>query len=82
MADARTLYDATLAERRYQEIDSILRMAAAALGQRWNATLVDPTLICCKTAIGQGAPTKAGGHDVHGAPLGAQEIAAMRAQKG
>jgi len=41
-----------------------------------------PTLICCKTAIGQGAPTKAGGHDVHGAPLGTQEIAAMRAQKG
>lgn len=41
-----------------------------------------PTLICCKTVIGQGAPTKAGGHQVHGAPLGAQEIAAMRAQKG
>ncbi|NMM38089.1 MAG: transketolase [Glaciimonas sp.] len=41
-----------------------------------------PTLICCKTVIGQGAPTKAGGHNVHGAPLGAQEIAAMRAQKG
>ncbi|MFC3107489.1 transketolase [Undibacterium arcticum] len=41
-----------------------------------------PTLICCKTAIGQGAPTKAGDHDVHGAPLGTQEIAAMRAQKG
>ncbi|KAF3998662.1 transketolase [Glaciimonas immobilis] len=41
-----------------------------------------PTLICCKTVIGKGAPTKAGGHDVHGAPLGAIEIAAMRAQKG
>ena len=37
-----------------------------------------PTLICCKTVIGKGAPTKAGGHDVHGAPLGAQEIAAAR----
>jgi len=37
-----------------------------------------PTLICCKTNIGHGAPTKAGGHDVHGAPLGATEIAAMR----
>ena len=37
-----------------------------------------PTLICCKTRIGHGAPTKAGGHDVHGAPLGAAEIAAMR----
>jgi transketolase len=41
-----------------------------------------PTIICCKTVIGQGAPTKAGGHDVHGAPLGTEEIAAMRAQKG
>ncbi|PUA18307.1 transketolase [Glaciimonas sp. PCH181] len=40
-----------------------------------------PTLICCKTVIGQGAPTKAGGHDVHGAPLGAAEIAAMRVNK-
>lgn len=37
-----------------------------------------PTLICCKTNIGHGAPTKAGGHDVHGSPLGAVEIAAMR----
>ena len=37
-----------------------------------------PTLICCKTVIGHGAPTKAGGHDVHGAPLGVEEIAAMR----
>jgi transketolase len=37
-----------------------------------------PTLICCKTVIGMGAPTKAGGHDVHGAPLGDAEIAATR----
>ncbi|SPA32307.1 transketolase (RUBISCO operon) [Cupriavidus taiwanensis] len=41
-----------------------------------------PTLICCRTVIGQGAPAKAGGHDVHGAPLGAAEIAAMRAALG
>lgn len=41
-----------------------------------------PTLICCKTVIGHGAPTKSGSHQVHGAPLGAPEIAAMRAQKG
>ena len=37
-----------------------------------------PTLICCKTTIGRGAPGKAGGHDVHGAPLGPEEIQAMR----
>ncbi len=41
-----------------------------------------PTLICCTTVIGHGAPTKAGSHEVHGAPLGPQEIAAMRADKG
>ena len=28
-----------------------------------------PTLICCRTKIGRGAPNKEGGHDVHGAPL-------------
>ena len=37
-----------------------------------------PTLICCKTVIGLGAPTKKGSHDVHGAPLGDAEIAAAR----
>lgn len=38
-----------------------------------------PTLICCKTTIGFGAPNKAGSHECHGAPLGADEIAATRA---
>ena len=37
-----------------------------------------PTLICCKTVIGSGAPNKEGTHHVHGAPLGAEEIAATR----
>ncbi len=41
-----------------------------------------PTLICCKTVIGQGSPNKAGTHDVHGAPLGNDEIAASRAAIG
>lgn len=41
-----------------------------------------PTLICCRTKIGKGAPNKEGGHDVHGAPLGATEIAAARAHLG
>jgi len=42
------------------------------------AEVARPTLICCKTVIGMGAPTKAGSHDVHGAPLGDAEIAATR----
>jgi transketolase len=37
-----------------------------------------PTLICCKTIIGLGSPNKAGTHDVHGAALGAAEVAATR----
>ena len=37
-----------------------------------------PTLICCKTIIGKGAPNLEGGDKVHGAPLGDAEIAAVR----
>jgi transketolase len=37
-----------------------------------------PALISCRTTIGMGAPTKGGTHHCHGAPLGADEIAAMR----
>jgi transketolase len=37
-----------------------------------------PSLVACKTVIGQGAPNKAGSHSVHGSPLGADEVAATR----
>jgi transketolase len=37
-----------------------------------------PSLICCKTLIGCGAPTKQGHQDTHGAPLGAEELARVR----
>ncbi len=56
------------------EIDAAIRAAKAETGR--------PTLICCKTIIGAGAPTKQGCHDCHGAPLGAAEIAATRQQMG
>lgn len=39
-----------------------------------------PTLICCQTRIGYGSPNKENTHAVHGAPLGADEIAATRKQ--
>ena len=38
-----------------------------------------PSIICCKTLIGKGAANKEGSHKTHGAPLGADEIAATRA---
>ena len=37
-----------------------------------------PSLLCCKTVIGFGAPTKAGKASAHGAPLGDEEIAGAR----
>jgi transketolase len=56
-------------------VDAALR-AARGQGARADGK---PTLICCKTTIGQGSPHKAGTHDVHGAPLGAAEVEATRA---
>ncbi len=41
-----------------------------------------PSLICCKTVIGKGAPNKGGGHHVHGEALGEDEIAATRENLG
>jgi transketolase len=37
-----------------------------------------PTMICCKTIIGWGAPNKQGTEATHGAALGADEVAATR----
>ncbi|CAD1795098.1 transketolase [Xanthomonas euroxanthea] len=37
-----------------------------------------PTLICCRTKIGFGAPSKAGKESSHGAPLGQEELEGAR----
>ncbi|MEJ2593506.1 MAG: transketolase, partial [Candidatus Thiodiazotropha sp.] len=57
---------------------------ADALNQAIEAAKADgkPSLICCKTTIGFGSPNLAGSHDCHGAPLGAEEVAATREQLG
>ncbi|WP_313953357.1 transketolase [Accumulibacter sp.] len=55
-------------------IEAAIRIAKTDTGR--------PTLICCKTMIGFGSPNKGGTHDVHGAPLGAAEIADTRRQLG
>ena len=51
-------------------IDAAIRLAKSET-QR-------PTLICCKTIIGWGAPNKQGTEATHGAPLGDAEVAAAR----
>jgi transketolase len=55
-------------------LEAALKEATAESGK--------PTLVCCKTVIGQGSPNKAGSHDVHGSALGAAEVAATRAALG
>jgi transketolase len=41
-----------------------------------------PSLIACRTVIGRGAPNKQGSKEMHGAPLGPEEIAAARERMG
>lgn len=57
-----------------EAVERALEAAQAARAQ--------PSLICCRTTIGKGAPTKSGSHESHGAPLGAPEIAGARAHLG
>ena len=58
------------------DIESVDRAIREALANSDND--VGPTLICCRTTIGQGSPGKAGSAGVHGAPLGDDEIRATR----
>ena len=41
-----------------------------------------PSLVACRTIIGMGAPNKQGTSKTHGSPLGADEVAAVRARLG
>jgi transketolase len=51
-------------------VDAALREAQRATDR--------PSLLCCRTVIGKGAPNKAGTADSHGAALGEKEVAATR----
>ena len=61
-----------------RNIDGHDASAVAAAVEQAKAQSDKPTLICCRTVIGYGAPNKGGSHDCHGAPLGDAEIAAAR----
>lgn len=65
----------------WQVIPNVDGHDPVAINEAINAAKADtshPTLICCKTVIGFGAPNKQGTSGVHGAPLGDEEIAAAR----
>jgi len=55
------------------DVDEIDRAIAEA-----KADATRPSLIVVESTIGLGAPTKAGTHKAHGAPLGAEEIAGAK----
>ena len=60
------------------EVDGHDSAAIEAAFTAAQAETTRPTLICCKTVIGQGSPNKAGTEGCHGAPLGEDEIALTR----
>jgi len=69
----------------WQVLESVDGHDPEAVRQAIEAARADkdrPTLICCKTTIGFGAPNKQGTADTHGAPLGDEEISAARAELG
>jgi transketolase len=65
-----------------QKIDGHDPAAIAAATEAALAVTDKPSLICCRTTIGFGAPTKAGTSGCHGSPLGADEIKATREKLG
>lgn len=56
-----------------QDADAVKAAIEAAIAESEK-----PTLICCRTTIGFGAPTKAGKESAHGAALGKEELEGAR----
>ena len=69
----------------WQVIDNVDGHDSAAVAKAIELATADaerPTLVCCKTIIGFGSPNKQGTASTHGAPLGDEEIAAVRKEIG
>jgi len=69
----------------WQVIDNVDGHDADAVAGAIEQAIADtdrPSMICCKTIIGFGAPNKQGTAATHGAPLGDEEIAAARKELG
>ena len=58
-----------------ENIDGHDAEAVASAIEQARGNSLEPTLICCRTIIGRGAPNKQGKESSHGAPLGDDEIA-------
>jgi transketolase len=61
-----------------RDVDGHDPEAIAAAIEKARAQTAKPSLVCCKTVIGKGAPTRAGSAKAHGEALGDAEIAATR----
>ncbi len=63
-------------------VDGLDGEAVASAIRAARAETRRPSLICCKTIIGYGAPHRQGTAEAHGEALGADEVAAARQQLG
>ena len=64
------------------DVDGHDAAAVKAAIEKARADWSRPTMICCRTVIGFGAPGKQGTESTHGAPLGEEEIEATRRNLG
>ncbi len=65
-----------------EDVDGHDAESVAAAIETARAETGRPSLVCCRTVIGWGAPNKQGTEACHGAPLGEDEIAAARREIG
>jgi transketolase len=65
-----------------QTIDGHDMKAVATALDKATSQKGKPSLICCRTVLGFGSPNKKNTHDVHGAPLGADEVKATKRELG